>query len=278
VYFRGTCFKQVGDKDFTLNSSIAMGHQSFEKKVAIVTGAGQGIGFEIAGELAKEGASVILNDLDPALAGAAAASIVAAGGICTAVAGNTADQQTIDSMIQTAVKAYGRLDIVIANAGITLFGDFLEYPRDSFQAVLNVNLGGSFFLAQAAARQMNVQGSGGSILFTSSVTGHQAHKGLAAYGMTKAALEMLAKNLVIELSPFNINVNTVAPGATLTERTLEDAGYEQVWSRITPMGRPATTLDIANAVLFLVSDKARHITGQSLVVDGGWTSVSPSPY
>ena len=96
--------------------------------------------------------------------------------------------------------------------------------------------------------------------------------------MTKAALEMLARNLVIELSPFKVNVNTIAPGATLTERTMDDAQYEKTWSAITPMGRPATTSDIAAAALFLVSDKARHITGQNLVIDGGWTSVSPSPF
>jgi NAD(P)-dependent dehydrogenase (short-subunit alcohol dehydrogenase family) len=129
-----------------------------------------------------------------------------------------------------------------------------------------------------SAKQMIRQASGGSILFTSSVTGHQAHKQLAAYSMTKAALEMLAKNLVIELSQYRITVNTIAPGATLTERTLDDPNYQSVWSQITPMGRPATTTDIANAALFLVSDKASHITGQSLIIDGGWTSVSPSPF
>ena len=108
----------------------------------------------------------------------------------------------------------------------------------------------------------------------SSVTGHQAHKNLAAYGMSKAALEMLAKNLVIELSEYKINVNCIAPGATATERTLEDTGYENTWSRITPMGRPANVNDIAATALFLVSSDAKHITGQSLVVDGGWTCVS----
>ena len=89
---------------------------------------------------------------------------------------------------------------------------------------------------------------------------------------------MLAKNLVVELSPYNITVNAIAPGATLTERTLNDAEYEKTWSRITPIGKPATTSDIANAALFLVSPAAKHITGQSLIIDGGWTSVSPSPY
>src|SRR5690606_11260449 len=137
---------------------------------------------------------------------------------------------------------------------------------------------GTFFLAQAAARRMVRQGRGGSLLFTSSVTGHQAHKDLAAYGMSKAALEMLAKHLVLELSPYGINVNTVAPGATLTERTAEDAPYAATWVLITPMGRAATPMDIAAAALFLVSDDARHITGQTLIIDGGWSTVSPSPY
>lgn len=116
------------------------------------------------------------------------------------------------------------------------------------------------------------------MLFMSSVTGHQAHKNLAAYGMSKAAIEMLSKNLVVELSEFRINVNCIAPGATATERTLEDKEYEETWSCITPMGRSASVADIARAALFLVSDEAKHITGQSLIIDGGWTTVSPSPY
>jgi 3-oxoacyl-[acyl-carrier protein] reductase len=143
---------------------------------------------------------------------------------------------------------------------------------------MNLNISGSFLLTQAAAKQMKQQESGGSILLMSSVTGHQAHKNLAAYGITKAALEMLAKTLVLELSPFNISINAIAPGATITERTSEDENYMATWSRITPMGKPATVEDIANAALFMVSPASRHITGQSLIIDGGWTSVSPSPY
>ncbi len=250
----------------------------FENQVAIVTGGGQGIGFEICRLLALGGASIVLNDLDPALADQAAASITSTGGQCIAVSGDAADLQFIQNMVDTAVSHFGQLTMAVANAGITLFGDFLTYPEASFYKVMQVNLGGSFFLAQAAAVAMKKQGKGGRILFTSSVTGHQAHKNLAAYGMTKAALEMLAKNLVIELSAFQITVNTVAPGATTTERTTDDPEYEKVWSAITPIGRPATVGDIANAALFLLSGEARHITGQSLVVDGGWTSVSPSPY
>ncbi|CAL1517440.1 SDR family oxidoreductase [Chitinophaga sp. MM2321] len=248
------------------------------KKVAIVTGAGQGIGFEICRQLAMEGTAVILNDVDTDLANNAAAKITAANGLCIAMPGDSSDTVFIGQLVDTAVSRFGSIDIVIANAGITLFGDFLTYTPEAFSRVMQVNLGGSFFLAQAAANQMKKQNHGGAILFTSSVTGHQAHKDLAAYGMSKAALEMLAKNLVIELSSYKITVNTIAPGATLTERTLDDPSYTSTWSRITPMGRPANTADIAHAALFLVSDKARHITGQSLIIDGGWTSISPSPF
>lgn len=253
---------------------------SLKNKAAIVTGAGQGIGFEICSQLAKEGVNVILNDVDPTLAEAAARQITEqTNGNCISLAGDSSDVTFIQKMVNTAVSRFGHIDIVIANAGITLYGDFFTYLPESFYRVLQVNLGGTFFLAQAAANQMKQQESGGSLLFTSSVTGHQAHKNLAAYGMSKAALEMLAKNLVIELSEFKINVNTIAPGATVTNRTLQDdANYESTWSKITPMGRPAAVTDIADAALFLVSEKARHITGQSLIVDGGWTCISPSPY
>lgn len=251
----------------------------FKDKVVIVTGAGQGIGLEICKQLVLEGANVLLNDIDQFLAENAVKSIDQEHGSCIAFSGDSSDMTVIQQIVDTAVSKYGKLDILIANAGITLFGDFFTYTPTDFFKVMEVNLGGSFFLAQAAAKQMKKQdGGGGSILFMSSVTGHQAHKDLAAYGMSKAALEMLAKNLVIELSPYKINVNTVAPGATLTERTLKEENYSKTWERLTPMGRPASVMDIAQTVLFMVSEKAKHITGQSLVIDGGWTSTSPSPY
>ena len=251
----------------------------FKDKVAIVTGAGQGIGYEMCKELADAGANVFLNDLDSSLAENAIIEInKGTGGKCIASPGDSSDTVFLQRMVDAAIETYGRLDIVIANAGITLFGDFFNYTLESFYRVMQVNLGGTFFLAQIAANQMKEQASGGSLLFTSSVTGHQAHKDLAAYGMSKAAIEMLARNLVIELSRFKINVNTIAPGATLTERTLDDPQYETTWSKLTPMGRPAKVTDISRAALFLVSEDARHITGQNLIVDGGWTCVSPSPY
>ena len=253
--------------------------KTFKNQTVIITGAGVGIGFEIARYLSLKGASVVLNDIKAGLAEEAAAKINAEGGACIPMSGNVAEVDFLYEMVDRAVSEFGKLTIAIANAGITTFGDFFEYDPKSFEDLIAVNLRGSFFLAQAAAIQMRKQGEGGRILFMSSVTGHQAHKYLAGYGMTKAGLEMLAKSLVVELSPFKITVNAIAPGATVTERTLiDDPNYRETWAKISPTGRASSTIDIARAAAFLVSPTTEQITGQSLVIDGGWSCVSPSPY
>ncbi len=249
------------------------------KKVAIVTGAGQGIGLEIARKLLASGSHVILNDLEKGLTEEAVASLSKNGkSMIIGCSGDSSSEEVIRELMELAMKNFGQLDQVVANAGITLFGNFLEYSRADFMEVMRVNQAGTFFLTQAAAQIMKDQKTGGSILLTSSVTAHQSHENLAAYAMSKAAIEMLAKNLVLELAPLGIRINAIAPGATLTERTTADPDYAKTWSKLTPMGRPAFTTDIAETAAFLLSDAARHITGQTLIVDGGWTSISPSPY
>jgi glucose 1-dehydrogenase len=247
------------------------------KRVAIVTGAGVGIGYEIARQLSERGVGVILNDIDAEAATSAVEQIRAAGGACEAVVGDSSDLAVIEQMVARAVATYGRLDYAVANAGITTFGDFLEYPLEQFQQLMAVNLQGTFFLAQRAARQIIAQEEGGRLVLMSSVTGHQYHPNLIAYGMTKAAVRMLAKGLGADLAPHRITVNAISPGATLTARTTSDEDYAAEWSRLTPTGRPATVGDIAAAALFFLSDEAAQVTGQTLVVDGGWTATSPPP-
>jgi 3-oxoacyl-[acyl-carrier protein] reductase len=188
-----------------------------------------------------------------------------------------ADPHVTRGLVEGAVAAFGRLDAAVANAGITMHCDFLDYRPGDFDRLLAVNLRGSFFLAQAAARQFRAQGTPGRILFLSSVTGHLAIRQMAAYGMTKSALEALARNLSLELAPLGVTVNAVAPGATATPRTLRERGWEAAWGEATPDGRVATGRDVAAAALFLLSDEAAHVTGQSLVVDGGWTAKGAVP-
>jgi glucose 1-dehydrogenase len=255
--------------------------KQLDGRVAVITGAGEGIGLEIARTLAHAGAAVVLNDLDPQRTDTAARMIEAEGGRCVGVSGDVADPELNRHLVEQAVERFGRVDLVVANAGITHWCGFLDYEPATFDRVVEVNLRGSFFLAQAGARQMRVQGEGGSILLMSSVVADRAVPRAPVYTMTKAALRALARALVPELSRHRITVNALAPGATLTPRTLgEQQDYEADWQRRTPLGRPATPGDIAAAALFLLSPAARHITGQTLTVDGGWTvadSALPDP-
>jgi glucose 1-dehydrogenase len=251
---------------------------TFTNQVAIITGAGEGIGREIARHLAREGASVLLNDIDAARAEQAASEIRAEGGDCSGVGGDVADPDVVAGLVKLAAAEFGRVDIAVANAGLSFYDDFLDVTPADFNRVVSINLGGTFFLAQAAARQMRAQGSGGRILFLSSVLGSRVAPEAVVYGMTKRGIEMLTRSLGVTLAPYKITVNAVAPGATVTPRTLrDDPDYEKHWQAVTPTGRPAYPADIARAALFFLAPETSHITGQTLLVDGGWTLNSPLP-
>ncbi|MCI0712118.1 MAG: SDR family oxidoreductase [Chloroflexi bacterium] len=248
----------------------------FSDKKVVVTGAGQGIGFGICKAFAEEGATVALNDIDATLTQQAADAINTAVGEQRVFpyVGDAALPETVQNLID----ASGTPDIVVANAGITKYAGFLECTPDTFDRVVNVNLRGTFFLAQAAALKMIASGKPGRIILMSSVVGLRAFPNFSVYSMTKAAVQMLAKSLALELGSYGITVNAISPGATLTERTQrEDPQYAENWASVTISGRPGTVDDIVNAVLFLASPQASQITGHNLVVDGGWTLRSPLP-
>lgn len=254
-----------------------MGTHSFKDKVAIVTGAGSGIGFEIAKQLLESGAFVVINDLDADLIRQAHERLENSKR-CMTVAGDAGHIPTIDKMVQSAVKSFGKLDISVANAGITSYGGFLEFTENHFDQLTSLNLKGSYFLAQKSAQQMISQKSPGRIILMSSVTGVLSHPFLAAYGMTKAGISDLAKNLVIELASYGITVNAIAPGAVATERTMSmDPNYDKTWGALIPSGRVSKPIDIARVALFLASDAAAQINGQTIVVDGGITTLCAVP-
>jgi glucose 1-dehydrogenase len=253
---------------------------AFSGKAALVTGAGTGIGYALCQAFASAGATVALNDIDPTLCQRAARQINGILGVerVHSYACDVADVEAVRTMFQHFVETAGRLDIAIANAGITNYGAFLTSTPEAFDRLTSVNLRGSFFTAQTAARLMIDAHIAGRIMLLSSVTGIQAHLNLGAYGITKAGIGMMAKIIALEVGPYGITANAISPGATLTERTLhDDPEYERHWASVTPTGRVGSVEDTVAAALYLASPQARHVTGHTLVIDGGWTLQSPLP-
>ena len=153
-----------------------------------------------------------------------------------------------------------------------------KFKPQEFDKVIGLNLKGAFFLVQKTGEIMKIQGDGGRVILMSSITGIKGYPDLTAYSMTKAALQMMAKSLVLALAPHQITVNAIAPGATLTERTKEEEpDYAGTWGKLIPRGIVGKPNDVAEACLFLLSEGAAHINGQTLVVDGGWAAIGRYP-
>ena len=248
-------------------------------KVAIVTGAGTGIGFSIAKLLLQNEAKVVINEIDEKVTESSFQELSAEfPGHCILHLGDAGDIGVINELISTTIEHFGSIDFVIPNAGITLFGDFFKFQPEDFQKVIQLNLQGAFFLVQKASEIMIRQAKGGRVVLMSSITGIKGYPDLTCYSMTKAALRMMTKSLVLVLGPHDITINCIAPGATLTERTKnEEPDYAGTWAKLIPVGKVGTPEDMAQTCLFLLSKEAAYINGQTLVVDGGWTAIGRYP-
>ncbi len=252
----------------------------FTNQTAIVTGAGTGIGFGIARHLVERGATVVLNDIDPVATSDAARRLNQLGpGSAHGCVGDAGSVSFVQELVAYAVsQPDSRLEMVVANAGLTEFGDFFDFTEASFDRVVSLNLKGTFFLTQAVATHLREEGRGGRIVLIGSNVGNRAYPDLVAYGMSKAAIAMLAQQLVLDLGPLGITVNCVSPGAVLTERTLlEEPDYAGVWAKLNPAGRVGQPEDVATAVGFLLGPAGHYLTGQQIVVDGGWSAYAASP-
>lgn len=238
-------------------------------KTALVTGAGGGLGGAIAKRFAAEGASVLCTDRDLARAEATVAAILETGGAASALMADIGEAADCEAQVAETVDRYGRIDIAVNNAGVSLHRLALETTAEDWDRVLRINLTGSFLTAQAAARRMVAQG-GGRIVQIGSISGQRGNMGGIAYGASKAAVMHICKVLAVELSAKGVMVNAIAPGPIETGLSAHGPTRKQGYIDRIPAGEYGTVDAVANAALFLASDECEWITGHVLNVDGGY--------
>ena len=247
--------------------------QKLDGKVAIVTGAGHGIGKAIAERFAAEGARVVVNDVDAAAAEAVAGAI--AGGAALAVAADVSDEAQVDALFDETVERFGTVDVLVNNASLTnterhlLEGDAAWWAR-----IIAVNLSSAFLCGLRAARIMARRRSG-VIVNVSSGGASRAHRGNAAYDAAKGGVEALTRAMALDLAPYGVRVNALVPGSIDSKGM--DAATKRARGETIPLGRVGEVEEVAGPAVFLASDDARYVTGQLLVVDGGLLAQQRSP-
>lgn len=246
-------------------------------KVAVVTGAAQGIGRACAERFLKDGAKVVIGDVNEAQLARTAADLGSPAGLAT-LRTDVSKRADVDALVKLAAETFGRLDVMVNNAGIARTQQFLDITEEDFDTVLGINLKGAFFGTQAAARQMIAQneagrGSGGVVINMSSVNALLAIPTLSTYAMAKGAMNQLTTTAAVALAPHHIRVVGIGPGTILTELVAQqimtsEAARKSVLSR-TPIGRCGEPAEVASVASFLASEDASYVTGQTVYVDGG---------
>jgi glucose 1-dehydrogenase len=244
-----------------------------QNKVALVTGAATGIGQAIATRFAREGARVVIDYVGkPDSPNLTEKAIAAEGGSCLAIEADVSKPEEVQALVARAVKAFGRLDIAVNNAGVEKKAPFVDYPLDELQRILAINLVGPFLVAQAAARQMILQGQGGRVINVSSVHEDLPMPTNAAYCASKGGLRMLMRTIAVELAKDQITVNNIGPGAVYTPIDSDIEAMPKIEKALMgeiPLGRWAKPDEIAGLAVFLASEEAAYVTGATYFIDGG---------
>jgi 3-oxoacyl-[acyl-carrier protein] reductase len=242
-----------------------------EGKAAIITGAGRGIGKAIALKFLQEGARILICDIVPQRIEAAAHELSSQGDVYS-MAGDVSRADFCEALAQHARELLGELNVLVNNAGIAIFAPFLEHTEQAWDRTLDVNLKSMFLLSQRAARIMVAQGKGGAIVNMASTNGLMGERDLVAYNASKGGVVLLTKTMAIELAPYNIRVNCVAPGLIHTDLAAEggvDDTFFQYYLQKIPLRRRGLPAEVANLFAYLASDEASFITGDAVVIDGG---------
>jgi glucose 1-dehydrogenase len=251
-----------------------------QNKVAIVTGSATGIGSAIAVRFAQEGAAVVVDYVgNPEIPSATEAKIRSFGGRTIAVAADVSNPAQVQHLIENAVQAFGRIDIVVNNAGIEKKSHFVDYPLEDLQKILAVNLVGPFLVSQASARQMILQGEGGRIINISSVHEDLPMPGNAAYCASKGGLRMLMRTICTELAKDKITVNNIGPGAIYTPIDADIETKPEIEKALMgeiPLNRWGKPEEIAGLAVYLASDESSYVTGSTFFIDGGMLRQSGS--
>ena len=246
---------------------------SLEGKTALVTGAGRGIGREIARGYAEAGADLVLADIDGASASAVADELAGRGVEALALEVDVSDSAAVDRMVEQAVARFGRLDVAVNNAGVCELADVCDTTDEQWRRVFSVNADGVFYCCRAEARQMLDQGSGAIVNMASMsgvIVNHPQTQ--SAYNASKAAVIHFSRSMAAELAPRGVRVNSVSPGYVDTDETGDWSFLHPTIQRDTPMARLARPEEMRGVFLFLASDAASFVTGSNIIIDGGFTA------